>query len=511
MAQSVQEQGLLILNPKDNVAVAIRELPSGHPLPGGLSVGARIIPPGHKVSIKPIKKGEPVVKYGQIIGMAGNDITPGEHVHVHNCLYEEFERVGEQTGWATPVTPLPMDQRATFEGYLREDGRAGTRNYIGVIAASSCAAGVVDLIARSFTEKDLAPFPNVDGVLGITHGSGCGMMNRGSDLETLHHTLTGYMEHPNFAGMVLVGLGCEVAQTDGICGFMGGCDSERFRAFDIQKVGGSRKAAAKGRAAIMEMLPIANRAKRQTLTADKLLLAMECGGSDAYSGITANPALGLAADELIRNGGTAVFSETSEIYGAEHLLISRAVSPQVRDKVMEFVKWWEDYAALMGGSINNNPSPGNKAGGLTTILEKSLGAVAKGGSTPLVEACHYARRIKGPGLVFMDAPGYDVTSITGKVAGGANMVCFTTGRGSVFGGKPAPVIKLASNSAMYNNLSEDMDINCGEVVDGIMTLEEKGHQIFKTVLEVASGKPAKGELQGFGLLEFQPLITGGVL
>ncbi len=511
MAQSGSDNGLLVLNPKDNVAVAIKELPSGCALPGGGVVGAKHIPPGHKVAISPISKAEPVYKYGQIIGMASQDIQPGEHVHVHNVAYEEFERVGEQTGWPEPVTPLPPEQRATFEGYLRADGRAGTRNFIGVMPSSSCSAAVADRIARSFTPKDLEPYPNVDGVLAFTHGTGCGMMNRDYDVVSLHHTMSGYINHPNLAGMVVVGLGCEVLQTQGLCGFMGMGESDTFRAFDIQAVGGSRKAYEKGRAAIFEMLPIADKARRQTLTADKLMLGMECGGSDAYSGITANPALGLAADELVRHGGTAVLSETSEIYGAEHLLVSRAVSQEVRDKVMGFIKWWEDYAAKMGGSINNNPSPGNKAGGLTTILEKSLGAAAKGGSTPLVDAVPFGHAITKQGLIFMDGTGYDVVSITGKVACGCNMICFTTGRGSVFGGKPVPVIKLASNSTMYNNMSEDMDINCGEVVDGTASLEDKGKEIFKAVLEVASGRPAKGELQGFGLMEFQPLITGGVL
>ena len=511
MAQSGAENSLLVLNQKDNVAVALKELNPGDALPDGGRVGAAVIPPGHKVAIKPVAKDEPIVKYGQIIGMAGEDIEPGEHVHVHNVRYEEFERVGEQTEWAQPITPLPKEKRATFQGYLRENGRAGTRNYIGVICSSSCSAGVVDKIARSITEKDLEPYPNVDGVLALTHGTGCGMMNRSSDVDSLHQTMSGYINHPNFAGIVVVGLGCEVLQTQGLCGFMGIGESDTFKAYDIQQVGGSRKAYEKGRAAVFEMLPIADKASRQTLSADMLILGMECGGSDAYSGITANPALGLAADELIRHGGSAILSETSEIYGAEHLLLSRAVSPQVRDKVMSFIRWWEDYAHKMGASINNNPSPGNKAGGLTTILEKSLGAAAKGGSTPLVEAIDYGHPVTKSGLIFMNGPGYDVVSNTGKVASGCNMICFTTGRGSVFGGKPVPVIKLASNSAMYNNLSEDMDINCGEIVDGLKSLEDKGKEIFQTILDCASGKPTKGELQEFGLMEFQPLITGGVL
>jgi altronate hydrolase len=511
MTESNSEQGYLILNQKDSVAVALRELPAGYPLPAGGRVGDSAVPAGHKVALKPLAKGEPVFKYGQVIGLAGADIDAGEHVHVHNLVYEEFERGTGSGQWAEPITPLPQEKRATFEGYLRENGKAGTRNYLGVLASSNCASAVVDQIARSFTARDLEPYENVDGVLALTHFTGCGMMERVDDLEILHNVYSGYMNHPNFSGMVLVGLGCEVAQTDGVCGFMGACDSDTFRHFDIQKVGGSRKAFELGRSAILDMLPMANKAVRQTLGADKLVLGLECGGSDAYSGITANPALGLASDELIRNGGTAVLSETSEIYGAEHLLLGRAASAEVRDKVMDFVKWWEDYAAKMGGSINNNPSPGNKAGGLTTILEKSLGAVAKAGGSPLMEACAYGRPVHGPGLAFMDSPGYDISSITGKVAGGCNLVCFTTGRGSVFGGRPAPVIKLASNSAMYNRLSDDMDINCGEIVDGAMSLEDKGKQVFQTILEVASGKLAKGEKQGFALLDFQPWITGGSL
>jgi len=259
------------------------------------------------------------------------------------------------------------------------------------------------------------------------------------------------------------------------------------------------------------MLPEANRVKREPVSAEHLTLALQCGGSDAYSGITANPSLGAAVDLLVRHRGTAILSETPEIYGAEHLLTRRAVSREVGEKLIERIRWWEAYTERNGGEMNNNPSPGNKAGGLTTILEKSLGAAAKGGTTKLCGVYRYAEPVTEKGFVFMDSPGYDPCSITGQVASGANIVCFTTGRGSVYGCKPAPSLKLATNTAMYERMDEDMDINCGSVVDAGVTIESVGERIFARLLEVASGSQTKSEQFGFGDDEFVPWQIGAVM
>jgi altronate hydrolase len=323
--------------------------------------------------------------------------------------------------------------------------------------------------------------------------------------------MAGYAYHPNFCGVVLMGLGCEVNQVDCLMDNMHLEEGLLLRAINIQKAGGTREAVRQGVEAVREMLPEANRVQRVALPASHIVLGLECGGSDAYSGISANPALGVAVDILVEQGGTAILSETPEIYGAEHLLTRRAVSRGVGEKLLERIRWWEEYTTRLGGEINNNPTPGNKAGGLTTILEKSLGAIAKGGTTNLVEVYGFAEAVSAQGLVFMDTPGYDVVSITGMIAGGANIICFTTGRGTVCGFKPVPTIKLASNTEMYERMSDDMDLNCGPILDGKATIQEMGEAIFRLILESASGKKTKSELFGFGDNEFVPWQIGPVM
>lgn len=499
------------LNAGDNVVVALTELDPGRPLENEKMITQDRIPPGHKVATKSIHKGEYVYKYGQIIGVATMEIQPGQHVHTHNLDMLDYSRDYAAGLDVKPVDFFSEAEQACFDGIRREDGTVATRNYIGILPSVSCSATVCRYIADAFTHELLADYPNVDGVVGLTQTSGCGCAGYGEGFEILQRSLAGYGRHPNFWGVLFVGLGCEVNQLNRMLAETGLETHSRLHAFTIQETGGTRATIQRGVGRIREMLPEADRVKREPVSAANLVLGMECGGSDAYSGITANPALGAAADLVVRNGGTAILSETPEIYGAEHLLTRRARDPEVAERLVERIRWWEDYTAKNGAKINNNPAPGNKAGGLTTILEKSLGAVAKGGSTPLTEVYRYAERVVEKGFVFMDTPGYDVPSITGMIAGGANIICFTTGRGSVLGSKPAPVIKLASNTHMYERLSEDMDVNCGLIADGACSVQEMGAVIFQKILDTASGKPTKSETFGFGDNEFIPWHIGAVL
>lgn len=499
------------LHPADNVVVARVELLPGVRLEAEGVTVQDPVPAGHKVATRPIARGEPVRKYDQIIGFAADAIAPGDHVHVQNVEMRSFARDYAFGADARPTDFLPGAVRAAFRGYLRADGRVGTRNYIGVLTSVNCSATVARYIADAFRGDALADAPGVDGVIALVHQTGCGMAGSGEGYENLQRVLWGYARHPNFAGVLLLGLGCEVNQIPFLLDAYGIAPGPQFRTMTIQETGGTRKTVERGVAMIREMLPDAARARRQTLPAEHLVLALQCGGSDGYSGITANPALGAAADLLVRHGGTAILSETPEIYGAEHLLTRRAASEAVGRKLVERIRWWEDYCARNGGEMNNNPSPGNKAGGLTTILEKSLGAAAKGGTTNLTGVYRYGEPVDAKGFVFMDSPGYDPASATGQVASGANILAFTTGRGSVFGCKPVPSLKLATNSAMYRHIEEDMDINCGRIADGEATVQEMGEAIFRRLLAVASGERTKSEALGFGEAEFVPWQVGAVM
>jgi altronate hydrolase len=500
------------LNAADNVVVARADLLAGVVLPGeGITVAAAVSA-GHKIATAAIASGEPVRKFNQIIGFAKEVIKPGDHVHVHNTAFQTFARDYAVGSDVRPTQYFTGDARATFEGYVRPNGRVGTRNYIGILTSVNCSATVARYIADAFNRTaTLKDYPNVDGVAAFVHSTGCGMAGSGEGYMNLQRTLWGYASHPNFAAVVMVGLGCEVAQLSYLLDMYGIKPGPHFQVMTIQDSGGTRKSVERGVAQIKEMLPDANRITRQTVSAEHITLALQCGGSDGYSGITANPALGAASDLLVRHGGTAILSETPEIYGAEHLLTRRAVKPEVADKLIGRIKWWEDYCARNDGEMNNNPSPGNKAGGLTTILEKSLGAAAKGGTTNLTAVYKYAEQVKEKGFVFMDTPGYDPCSATGQVAGGGNVICFTTGRGSVFGCKPAPSIKLATNTPMFRRMEEDMDINCGDIIDKGVTIQEKGEEIFKLILDVASGRKSKSEELGFGDNEFVPWQIGATM
>ena len=494
---------------EDNVVVAVDMIDAGKRV-DGVTAAARVMK-GHKMATKPVAVGEPIVKYGQIIGFASVPIAPGDWVHTHNCAFAAFERDYAFAADARPEDVLPLAERATFQGFRREKGRAGTRNYIAILTSVNCSASVARFMAEAVTRSGmLAEFPNVDGVIPLVHGTGCGLAGEGLGYEILERTIWGYATNPNVSAVLLVGLGCEVFQIPRLMKDYGIAPGPRFQTMMIQETGGTAKTIEAGVARIREMLPLVNAAKRETLPASELCLALQCGGSDGYSGITANPALGKAVDILVRHGGTAVLSETPEIYGAEHLLTRRAESRAVGEKLVDIIHWWEGYTAKHEGSMDNNPSPGNKAGGLTTILEKSLGAAAKGGSTTLRGVYHYAEKIDRNGFVYMDTPGYDPVAATGQVAGGCNVLTFTTGRGSAYGCKPTPSIKLATNSDIYARMTDDMDINCGDVLDGV-SLEEKGQAIFELILRTASGEKTKSELLGYGDNEFVPWQIGATM
>ena len=499
------------LNARDNVAVAREALNPGERLVDEAVTVADAVPRGHKVAVAAIAEGEPIRKYDQIIGFAAAPIAPGGHVHVHNCRMGEFARDHAIGADFRETAYVEEAERASFKGFRRANGRVGTRNYIGILSSVNCSASVCRFIAQRFPKDELELYPNVDGIVALTHSTGCGMADSGEGFDALQRTLWGYARHPNFAGVVMIGLGCEVNQIDFLLEAYGITRGPLFRTMTLQGAGGTRKTLEKATGVIREMLPYANETRRETCPAAHLSLALQCGGSDAYSGITANPALGACADLLVRHGGTAILAETPEIYGAEHLLTRRAVSAEVGERLLERIRWWEDYTARNGGEMNNNPSPGNKAGGLTTILEKSLGAAAKGGTTALTGVYKYAEPVTKPGFAFMDSPGYDPVSVTGQVASGANLVAFTTGRGSCFGFKPAPSIKIATNSPMYEHMIEDMDIDAGAVLDEGVSIEEMGQRMFDLVLRVASGEPSKSEALGLGDHEFIPWQIGAVM
>jgi len=505
----------LRLHPGDSVVIARVSLAPGTALPAEGTTVREAIPLGHKVATRDIAEGEAVRRYGQVIGFATRDIARGEHVHTQNLAMGEFER---EYAFSTLAEPTAYSEPpATFQGIRRENGQVATRNYIGLLTSVNCSATVAHYIADAFKrrpfsdEGPLAEYPNVDGVIALTHKTGCGMASDGEGMDVLQRTIAGYSRHPNFASVIMVGLGCETNQIARIAETQKLQLGPKLQAMTIQDTGGTARTVERGIALVKELLPEANRVRRETLPASHLTVGLQCGGSDGYSGITANPALGAASDLLVQSGGTVILSESPETYGAEHLLTRRAVSREVGEKLLRLFDWWKDYTARSGGHLDHNPSFGNKAGGITTILEKSLGAVAKAGSTNLVDVYRYAEPVGSRGFVFMDTPGFDPVSATGQVAGGASLICFTTGRGSVFGCVPAPSLKLATNTPLYRRMSEDMDVNCGGIADGEETVEACGRRIFDLILRVASGEKSKSEALGFGEAEFAPWTIGAVM
>ena len=512
----------MCLHPQDNVAIAKINLQVGTTLDLGSEAHSQtrvpvrqFIPSGHKVAVREIGAGGPVRRYGQAIGSASQTILPGEHVHTHNLGIQDFAREHAFGVDVQAVTLVPESDRRTFAGYRRADGRVGTRNYIAVISTINCSAHTSREIAHYFTPERLAAFPNVDGVIALTPLARCSLQIGGPDYVLLQRTLAGMARHPNVGAHIIVGLGCETNQAADLMENYGLCSSNGIlsqypQCLVIQDLGGIRKTVEAGIAAIEKLLPVVNAAQRTPQPISELTLALQCGGSDGWSGVTANPVVGLVADEVVRQGGTVVLAETPEIYGAEHLLTRRAISSEVGQKLVAQVRWWEQYVQRLGIEVDNNRTVGNEAGGLTTIYEKSLGAVAKAGSTPLTGVYDYAESVTARGFKFMNSPGYDPVSVTGQVAGGCNLVLFTTGRGSVFGFKPAPSIKIASNSAIYERMIDDMDLNAGKVLEGV-DMEEVATELLDLVVAVASGQPSKSEAQGVGEAEFSPWSLGGML
>ena len=500
----------IVLGDKDNVAIALKAILKDDSI-GELGLSARTdIPKGHKVAKRAIPSGEAVFKYGQIIGRSTKDISAGEHVHTHNIEFTDHKSGYE---FSTEVqNKSSVADNAEFLCYQRDDGTVGTRNYIGILTSVNCSGSVAKFVAEEAEKSGLLKrYKNVDGVVPIVHGSGCGMANSGEGYDLLFRTLSGYARNPNFAAILLIGLGCEVMQIADLVGKNRLQNEESFRYMTIQSEGGTSKTIERGMSTLTELLEYADQSKRQPSSVSKLTVGLQCGGSDGYSGITANPALGVASDILVQHGGISILSETPEIYGAEHLLTRRALTEEIGKKLLDRISWWENYTARNGGEMNNNPSPGNKRGGLTTILEKSLGAVAKGGVSPLAGVFEYGEKIDTHGFVYMDSPGYDPCSVTGQIASGANIIVFTTGRGSVSGYKPSPCIKLSTNTGMYRRMSGDIDLDCGDIIENGVTLEEKGKQIFEQIVRVASGQKTKSEELGFGGSEFVPWQIGAVM
>jgi altronate hydrolase len=497
------------LHPDDNVVIARVDVAIGTPVPQENFVCRSQVTAGYKIAARAIRQGEPIRKYNVVIGFAATDIAPGTMVHSHNLDFREFDRDYAYGADYQPVEMVPQAERATFQGIVRENGEVATRNYIGVLSTVNCSATVVHKIAEWFTPERLADFPNVDGVVAFSHSLGCGMEMSGEPMALLRRTMAGYARHPNLAAALIVGLGCERNQLAGLL-----ADEElkvdaRLHTFIMQESGGTRKTIEAGVQAVLALLPEANRVKRTTVPASHLKIGLQCGGSDGFSSITANPSLGAAVDLLVRHGGTAILSETPEIYGVEHTLTRRAVSRAVGEKLVERIRWWKDeYSVGRDVQINGQVSPGNQVGGLANIFEKSIGSSMKGGTGPLMEVYRYAEPVKAHGFVFMDTPGYDPVSATGQIAGGANLIAFTTGRGSMFGAKPVPSLKLATNTPMFNRLQEDMDLNCGGILDGVASIESTGREIFNAMLEAASGTRTKSELLGLGDHEFVPWQIG---
>ncbi len=508
----------LLLHPDDNVAYVRQTIPAGSPVRVGRYEfkAQEVVEQGHKIALTTITAKQPIRRYGQVIGYATESIQPGEWVHRHNMepgeLTLEYAISSE-----VPADPEPILGR-TFQGFRRADGRAATRNYIGIVSTVNCSAATSKMIAERFNKDLLRDFPNIDGVVPLVHKGGCAFDYDGTEHRLLARTLAGFCRHPNIGAYLIVGLGCETSQGAYLqdrfnlvqLQIPGESAAARPLVINMQEQGGIAKTVEYASGLLKDMLPEANKVHREPIPVSEIILGTNCGGSDGNSGVTSNPALGIASDLLVAHGGTSILAETPEIYGAEHLLTRRARSVEVGEKLLERVRWWEDYCRKFNVTIDNNPSVGNKKGGLTTIYEKSLGAIAKAGHTALNAVYEYAEQVTAKGFVFMDTPGFDPVSVTGLVAGGANVVVFTTGRGSCFGCKPSPCIKVASNTPMYERMIDDMDINAGGILEGA-SVEQIGHEIFEKIIAVASGEETKSEAQGIGDDEFAPWIIGPIL
>lgn len=496
------------LDPADNVVVARQEITAGTVIEAEGITAQENIQAGHKLATVPLRKGAPVRKYNTVIGYAGTDCPSGTWMHAHNVLIDDVQKDYRYGVDYVPAALLPPEDRRSFMGYRRADGRVGTRNYIGIFITVNCAASVARKIAAYFDEERLADYPNIDGVIPFIHAQGCGMEQTGEPIDLLRRTLRGYIQHPNIAAALICGLGCERNNLERFFEATALETGTMLHRVRMQSVGGTQAAIDEGKAAIRSMLAEANRALREPASAEHITIGLQCGGSDGFSGLSANPALGRAVDLLAQNGGTAILSETPELYGIEHTLTARARDEATGRALLDRISWWLDYTDGRDVQMQGVVGPGNQDGGLANIIEKSLGGAKKGGSTGIEAVYKYAEPVTAHGLVIMDTPGYDPVSATGQIAGGANLICFTTGRGSCFGSYPSPTIKLASNTPMYRRMAGDMDINCGPVIDGDRTLHEMGAEIFETILAVASGRHTKSEAMGVGAEEFAPWPIG---
>jgi altronate hydrolase len=506
--QDTQSASVMLLAPGDNIVVATYPVSKGSVLPGHGVTARHDTPQGHKIAIRPIQSGAPILKFETVIGYANEDIAAGDWLHSHNIRFDDVDKDYAYARDYVPTQILPEQDRAQFMGIRRANGRVGTRNYIGLFVTVNCSATVARKIGNYFDEERMEAWEHVDGVIPFIHESGCGMEMTGEPMDLLRRTLAGYIRHPNMAGAVVLSLGCERNNLVQFFEEQGLAEGKMLRTITMQSVGGTARAIAEGKDAVREMLDQANTIRREPCSAEHITIGMQCGGSDGLSGLSANPALGAAADILVRNGGTAILSETPEIFGVEHLLTRRARTPDVGRKLVDRMDWWLEYTKGRDTQINGVVSPGNQAGGLANVLEKSLGGAKKSGRTGLMEVYRYAEPVTQKGLVFMDTPGFDPVSATGQIAGGANLICFTTGRGSCFGSYPSPTIKLASNTPMFQRMREDMDINCGTVIDGQQTIEGMGQEVFERILAIASGEKSKSEALGVGEEEFAPWPIG---
>ena len=514
---SASESPFVRLHPDDNVAITRRRVAEGADLSVGErpAITQRPIDFGHKVALEPISEGAPIRKFGQTIGFAACAISAGDWVHTHNVALGKLDLKHDI---ATEIPPSPPAKHRDFQGIRRDDGRVATRNYVGIVSTVNCSATTSKYVARELQQIVLNDYPNIDGIVPLVHKGGCAMEYAGSDHRQLARTLAGFAQHPNIGGYIVLGLGCETSQASflteehGLVQLQlpGAKQKSMPLTMNIQEVGGVRKTVDRAVGVLKELLPEINKASRSPVPVSELILGTECGGSDGNSGVTANPAVGIASDLLVEHLATTILAEVPEMFGAEHTLTRRAINEEVGRKLIERIRWWEEYAALFGATIDNNPSVGNKKGGLTTIYEKSLGAIAKGGSTALRAVYEYAEAVTEKGFVIMDTPGFDPASVTGMIAGGANVIVFTTGRGSCFGCKPVPTIKVATNTPMYDRMVDDMDINAGRIIDGA-SVEEVGEEIFEKIISVASGEQTKSEAQGIGDEEFCPWVPGPVL
>jgi altronate hydrolase len=497
----VPSSPLLLLDPEDDVMVATVDVPAGAAVVGDV-VSRAPIPTGHKVAVRAIDAGQPVRKVGLVIGWAAAPIVAGEHLHDHNLTTKGTlpPAVARPSGPASSAPP-----GRTIRGYVRPDGRVGTRNHLLVITTVNCSATVARVVAA---EAGRALPTGIDGVTALLHASGCGLPAHGPQIDRLRRVLAGYATNPNTAGAVVIGLGCEVNQLDAFLDATGLAAGPTLETVVIQDAGGTRAAIDAGVAGALRVAERVAAVDREEVPVRHLVLGVQCGGSDGFSAVTANPALGRAADLLVADGATVLLSETPELSGTEEELVARAVDPAVADTMRTMFAWWRSYAAAGGSDLDANPSPGNRAGGISNIIEKSVGAAAKGGRSIVSDVIGYAEPVRRPGLVIMDSPGYDPASVTGQVASGATLICFTTGRGSCFGSKPAPTVKLSTTTALYERMPDDIDLDCGGILTGTDSVDVAGERIADLLCSVASGQPTASERLGYGDEEFTPWLDG---